>query len=71
MPSTASEKNHNTMTGPNTAPTLPVPWVCAANRQMRVATVIGMIKCSKAGVATLRPSTALKTEIAGVIIPSP
>src|SRR5689334_16959159 len=36
-----------------------------------IATVIGMTYGSKNGVATVKPSTALKTEIAGVITPSP
>ena len=33
--------------------------------------VIGTMKSSKTWVATLKPSTALRTEIAGVIMPSP
>ena len=32
---------------------------------------IGTTRCSSAGVATLSPSTAPSTEIAGVMIPSP
>ena len=34
-------------------------------------TVIGTTRRSKPAVATFRPSIALSTEIAGVIVPSP
>ena len=63
--------NQMTMTGPNTAPTCPVPQRCAANNPISVTIVSGMMKCSNAGVATLIPSIALNTEMAGVIMPSP
>ena len=36
-----------------------------------MATVIGTTKGANTGVATSRPSTALSTEMAGVIMPSP
>ena len=60
------------ITGPNSAPTPPVPRRCSANsadqdddRERHDAAA------RSAGVATSSPSTALSTEIAGVIMPSP
>ena len=34
-------KNHTTMIGPNTLPTLPVPLYCMANNATITATLIG------------------------------
>ena len=70
-PSTASAPNHNSMTGPNSLPMLPVPWRWMKNNPVSTPMVIGMMKRSNAGVATLRPSTADSTEMAGVISASP
>ena len=59
------------MIGPKTVPMPPVPRCCTTNSPIRMTTVIGTTKGSNTCVATLRPSTALSTEIAGVIMPSP
>ena len=40
-------------------------------RPKRIATLIGTTSGASRGASSLRPSTALSTEIAGVIIPSP
>lgn len=63
--------NHTIMTGPNAFPTVPVPRLWIAKRQTKITTAIGMVYGAKMSVATLRPSTALKTEMAGVMMPSP
>jgi hypothetical protein len=70
-PSPASVPNQRSMTGPNTAPTLAVPRLWNRNRPIRMPIVIGTTYGSKKGVATPSPSTALSTEMAGVIMPSP
>ena len=48
-----------------------VPPLCTANIKVRTTSVIGMIKGLRAGEITLKPSAALRTEIAGVMILSP
>ncbi len=48
-----------------------VPRLCTRNSPTRIAIVIGTTNGPKTGVATSSPSTALSTEIAGVIMPSP
>ena len=63
--------NHTIITGPNTAPTVPVPVRWMANRAIRITTEIGTTHASAAGATISMPSTAESTEIAGVIIPSP
>ena len=63
--------NHTPMIGPNARPTAPVPKRWIANSIVRMTRVIGTTRCSREGAATFRPSTADRTEIAGVIIPSP
>src|SRR5687767_13531139 len=50
---------------------LAVPRLWTANRPIRMATVIGMTYGLNTGVATWSPSTALSTDIAGVIMLSP
>ena len=52
-------------------PMPPVPRLWNMNRPMMITIVIGITYGSKNGVATSRPSTALSTEIAGVIMLSP
>ncbi len=59
------------MTGPNARATFEVPSCCTANSAVRIASVIGTTYEPSAGAATSSPSTAERTEIAGVIIPSP
>ena len=70
-PSSAIATNQTIMIGPNTAPMPPVPRCCTRNSAIRIATVIGTTNGSKTCVATPSPSTALNTEMAGVIMPSP
>jgi hypothetical protein len=70
-PPTARTVNHNAITGPNSRPTASVPKRWIANSPVNTASAIGTTSDSSAGVATLSPSTADSTEIAGVIIPSP
>jgi hypothetical protein len=70
-PSTPSVVNHTSMTGPKTLPTAPVPRRCTKNSATRMPTAIGMTKSWSLGSTTPSPSTALSTEMAGVITPSP
>ena len=71
MPSAARTVNHTAMTGPNTRPTAPVPSRWAMNRPTMITTVMGMTRPDTDGAATLTPSTAESTEMAGVIMLSP
>ncbi len=71
MPSSAIVMNHTIMIGPNTVPMPPVPRCCITNSTTRMTTVIGTTNGSNTCVATPSPSTALSTEMAGVIMPSP
>ena len=60
------------MIGPNTLPMPPVPRRCTTNRhEQDDARRAGRRSLSNADVATSKPSTALSTEIAGVMMPSP
>ncbi len=52
-------------------PTRAVPCDWTRNRPIRMTIAIGMTSGSSAGLTTVRPSTADRTEIAGVIIASP
>ena len=63
--------NQTRVIGPNQPPTPAVPNRCTANRATSTAMEIGNTTGSRAGVATLRPSTALSTEMAGVSRQSP
>ena len=63
--------NQTIMTGPNSVPIEAVPRLCIMNKPTRIAIVIGTTADSSAGAATLMPSTADSTEIAGVITASP
>ena len=56
------------MTGPNSLPTRAVPTRCAMNSATMMTTVMGMTSGSRSGSTTRRPSTADRTEIAGVIM---
>ena len=48
-----------------------VPWLCTANRPIRITRLSGRTYGSKAGVTSLQPSTAESTEMAGVMMASP
>ena len=63
--------NHTTITGPKRRPTRSVPCRWMANTPTSMTTVIGTTYGSNTEVTTLRPSTALSTVMAGVIMPSP
>ena len=51
--------------------TAPLPRCWTQKRPISTATVSGVMAGTNSGVATLMPSTALSTEIAGVIMLSP
>ena len=63
--------NHTIITGPKTREIRSVPRRWTRNSATRIVTATGMTHDSKAVVATSKPSTALSTEMAGVIRPSP
>ena len=64
--------NHTTMIGPNTLPTAAgAAPLHEEQARTRITQASGMTKSSNADDATSKPSTALSTEIAGVIRPSP
>ena len=52
-------------------PTLPVPRDCTANSPTITTAEMGSTNSFSAGLETSSPSTAERTEIAGVITPSP
>ena len=59
------------MTGPNNRPTTAEPVFCSKNNKTKINIVTGITKRSKSEEITPRPSTADKTEMAGVIMASP
>ena len=63
--------NHSSITGPDALAICPVPRLWMANRANRIATAIKTTCGLNTSVATLSPSRALSTEIAGVMMPSP
>jgi hypothetical protein len=63
--------NHTPMIGPNSRPTKAVPFFWMKKSPIRITTVRGTTTLSMCVEYTLRPSIALKTEIAGVMAPSP
>jgi len=70
-PAAAKAANHTNMTGPNSLPTTPVPKRWITNNTVNTVNVIGNTSCPNPGTATLTPSTADNTEMAGVMMPSP
>ena len=70
-PSTPSTTNQTSITGPNNRPTSAVPRACSMKRATRMIRDNGRTNGVKAGAAADRPSTALITETAGVIMASP
>ena len=71
IPPIARTVNQTPITGPNRRPTAPVPNRWIRNSAARIASAIGTTTDSNDGETTSRPSTEERTEIAGVIIPSP
>jgi hypothetical protein len=70
-PEKASTINQIIMIGPNTAPIPAVPRFCIRKSVISAIRVTGMTYGLSNGVATSSPSTALKTDMAGVMTPSP
>lgn len=70
-PTIASVANQIIMIGPNTLPTAPVPRRCTTNKPTRITTAIGTTQSVNEVDTSSRPSTALNTEMAGVMMPSP
>ena len=70
-PSKARVPNQISMIGPKSRPILAVPRLWIRNSPTMMTSVIGITYGSNSGVAILSPSTALSTEMAGVITPSP
>ncbi len=64
-------RNHTIMTGPNRRPTAAEPMRWLRNSSRMITAVIGTTRCPSDGWTTLSPSTADRTEIAGVIMLSP
>ena len=71
MPKAARVRNQVAITGPKALPMTSVPRLCTMNKRVRMTTEAGRTIFSASGLATVRPSTALITEIAGVIKESP
>ena len=63
--------NQSSITGPNARPMRSVPKRWLVNSATRITTATGITKGLNASVATFTPSSALNTEIAGVMTPSP
>ncbi len=63
--------NQRIITGPNTLPIVPVPALWTPKSATTITTASGTTKGSKRWVTISSPSTAPKTVIAGVIMPSP
>ena len=70
-PSTAIATNQTTMIGPKRRPTLSVPYFWITKMPTMIVSDSGSTYGSKSGVATVRPSIAPSTVMAGVIMPSP
>ena len=70
-PRTANVVNHTNMMGPKTFPTAPVPRFCTRNKHRRMAMAMGMTQSANPFETSSKPSTADRTEIAGVMTPSP
>ncbi len=70
-PSTAMVTNQTSVIGPKAVPTRAVPKRWNMNSPKRITSVIGTTRWTSAGLPTSSPSTALRTEMAGVMTPSP
>src|SRR5689334_21073095 len=67
-PDTASDRNDSTMIGPNSFEIWAVPRRCTKNSIASTPSVIGSTTFANPGSISSRPSTALNTETAGVIM---
>lgn len=70
-PSSASTTNQTIMTGPNARPITAVPQRCTANSTVRITSPSGTTQVPSCGFTVSSPSTALSTEMAGVMNESP
>ena len=67
-PMTTNQRN---ITGPKATPTRWVPNRCARKSATNTTSAIGTTAEANSGATSSRPSTALSTEIAGVMMLSP
>ena len=70
-PSDASTANQSSMIGPKARPMRSVPLRWIWNSATRMTRVMGTTEPPSPGAASSSPSTALSTEMAGVMTPSP
>ena len=70
-PSAPIATNQNVMIGPNRRPMRAVPWGCRQNNAINTKTDSGNTYGANSGTGVLIPSSALSTDIAGVMAPSP
>src|ERR1700722_8529902 len=70
-PTTANVTNQTAIMGPNRKPTAPLPRLCIEKRQTNTTAAIGTTYGVTIGDTMRRPSTALNTDMAGVIMASP
>ncbi len=63
--------NQTTVIGPKKKATLAVPRDCAANSAIKMRMASGSTKSPNAGETSFKPSTAERTEMAGVMTASP
>ena len=70
-PAAPIKANQSVITGPNRPPIRLVPQRCAANSSVKTMAAIGSTSRVKLGEVVSSPSTADRTEIAGVMTLSP
>ena len=70
-PNTARTENHTTMIGPKNRAMTSVPRCWITNSATRMAQEIGTTQSPRPGAAISAPSTAERTEMAGVMAASP
>jgi len=70
-PSAPMTRNQSSITGPKMLPMNAVPFLCTRNRPIKMAMLIGTTRGASWGASSFKPSTALSTEMAGVMTPSP
>ena len=63
--------NHRSIAGPKMLPMKPVPLRWTRKNPIRIRTLTGTTIGASCGASIFSPSTALSTDIAGVITPSP
>ena len=63
--------NQMSVIGPKNRPIPSVPRRWSENKMSKISNVVGTTACVSVGEINAKPSTADKTEIAGVMTPSP